>query len=276
MESIFYVIQAIIYGIVQGITEFLPISSSAHLMLLPKFLGWEEPGNLFDMALHFGTAIAIIAFFFKDWLRLFKAGFTDRKSADGKLFWTLVAATIPPAIVGLVFNDAVKPLQENTLIVGILLLCMGIVLYIADAIGKKRISLEEIGVSRGLLIGSSQILAIIPGVSRAGITMTSGRLLGMQRESIARYSFLLSTPLLTADALYSILKIHQNGIENLQISGGWITLFIGIAVSFIVGIFVIQFLLNLLKTKGFLGFAVYRVILGGTVIAFTMLNLWPN
>jgi len=137
MESIAHFFKAVVYGIVQGVTEFLPVSSSAHLMLLPKFFGWAEPGNAFDMALHLGTAVALICFFFKDWMRLIIAGLTDAKSKNGRLFWTLVIATIPPAIIGLLFNDKVEGLQENALLVGILLITMGAVLYLADRTGEK-------------------------------------------------------------------------------------------------------------------------------------------
>ena len=165
------IIQAILYGIVQGITEFLPVSSTAHLTLIPWILGWQNPGNVFDVALHFGTAIAVITFFLKDWVRLVTSGFTKPKTKDGRLFWFLVIATIPGALAGVVL-DKYMGVFSSPLFVGILLIVMGIVLYVCDKVGKNDILLEEVGLKHSIFIGIAQVLAIIPGVSRSGITMS--------------------------------------------------------------------------------------------------------
>jgi len=253
------IIQAIIYGIVQGITEFLPVSSTAHLTLMPWIFGWQNPGNVFDVALHLGTAIAVIAFFFKDWVRLFTSGFTKPKTKDGKLFWFLVIATIPGALAGVVL-DKYMGAFSNPLLVGILLIVMGIVLYVCDKIGKSNIELKEVGLKRSILIGIAQVLAIIPGVSRSGITMSVGRAAGIDRESIAKFTFLLSTPIILGDALYHAKDLSRVNIDVLPF-------IVAIVTAAIVGILSIKFLLNYLKTKSFFIFTVYRFVFGAFIIA---------
>lgn len=252
------IIQAIIYGIVQGITEFLPISSTAHLVLMPWLFGWEQPGAFFDVALHLGTAVAVILFFFKDWIVLIKAGFTQPKSKNGNLFWFLVIATIPGALFGVVLSKYIEDFRSPVLI-GIMLIIMGLVLYAADKFSRKDVHLKETGLKRSLIIGCAQVFAIIPGVSRSGITITTGRMLGMTRESIARFTFLLSTPIILGDGLYHAKEIINSSIDTS-------VFLIGILTSAIVGILAIKFLLNFLKTNGFGVFAVYRFILGALVI----------
>ncbi len=253
------IFQALIYGIVQGIGEFLPISSTAHLDLLPWVFGWAAQPKYFDMALHFGTAFAVIAFFFKDWLVLIKAGFTKPKSTDGKLFWLIALATIPGSVIGLLLNDVVD-FSTNYLLIGIMLIAMGIVLYFADKFGKTNVDIKEIGVKRGLLIGISQALAIIPGVSRSGITMSTGRFLGLSREGIARFTFLMSAPIILADALYQAKDMLKD--TTLQI----IPFVVAVVTAAVVGLLSIKFLLNYLKTKGFGIFVIYRFVLGAFVI----------
>lgn len=253
------IIQAIIYGIVQGITEFLPVSSTAHLTLMPWIFGWQNPGNVFDVALHLGTAIAVIAFFFKDWVRLVTSGLTKPKTKDGKLFWFLVIATIPGALAGVVL-DKYMGAFSNPLLVGILLIVMGIVLYVCDKVGKSNIHLEEVGLKRSILVGIAQVLAIIPGVSRSGITMSVGRAAGIDRESIAKFTFLLSTPIILGDALYHAKDLSRVNIDVLPF-------IVAVATAAIVGILSIKFLLNYLKTKSFFIFTVYRFVFGALIIA---------
>lgn len=258
------IFQAIVYGIVQGIGEFLPISSTAHLKLIPWLFKWNNPGNVFDVALHLGTAIAVILFFYRDWIKLIRAGFTTPKSNNGRLFWLIVLATIPGAIVGVLFDKYMDYISQPYLI-GIMLIIMGIVLYYADKLGRKEIDLKNIGLSNSIVIGISQALAIIPGVSRSGITMATGRALGIKRESIAKFTFLLSTPIILSDALY-----HAKDLKNVHIQAApFITAIITAA---IVGILSISFLLRYLKTKGFGIFAVYRFILGAFVIVLYLLK----
>ncbi len=260
------ILQAIIYGIVQGLGEFLPISSTAHLKLLPWFLNWENMGQTFDVALHAGTLFAVVIFFWKDWIRLIKAGFTNIKSTDGKLFWFLMIACIPGGLAGLLFESQFETIFSNEMVIGIMLIVMGGVLYIADKIGKSDIDLENITFKKSILIGISQAVALIPGVSRSGITMATGRFLGVTRESAARFTFLMSTPLIFATAVY---KLKDVASVNISVAP-FIT---AIVVSAIVGALSIKFLLDYLKRKGFGIFVVYRLILGVVVIAVYLLRL---
>jgi undecaprenyl-diphosphatase len=253
------IIQAIAFGIVQGIGEFLPISSTAHIILVPWLFGWKDPGVVFDVALHLGTAAAVILFFFKDWITLITAGFTRPKSKDGKLFWLLVLATIPGGLAGVLLDKYMESFR-NPALIGVMLIVMGIVLYIADKTRRNEIGIKNIGLSRSILVGISQALAIIPGVSRSGITMATGRFLGVTRESIARFTFLLSAPIILADGLY-----HAKGLSNVPIDT--VPFIAAVLTSAIVGALSIKFLLSYLKNKGFGIFAIYRFILGAAVIA---------
>jgi len=253
------IIQAIIYGIIQGITEFLPVSSTAHLVLIPWILGWNDMGVVFDVALHLGTAAAVILFFLKDWVALISAGFSNPKSKDGKLFWLIVLATIPGGIAGVLLDKYMTNFR-NPALIGIMLIIMGLVLYFADRLGRRDVDLKNIGLSQSIIVGISQILAVIPGVSRSGITMSTGRFLGITREGIARFTFLLSAPIILADGLF-----HLKDMKDVPVDV--IPFVIAIITSAIVGMLSIKFLLNYLKKKGFGIFAVYRLVLGCAVIA---------
>jgi len=258
------IFQAIIYGIVQGIGEFLPISSTAHLVLLPWLFGWQDPGNVFDVALHLGTAVAVISFFFKDWLNLISAGLTKPKSQDGRLFWLIVLATIPGALFGVVLDKYMGTFR-NPALIGIMLIVMGIILYTADKYGKSNIEIKETGMKRSLIIGISQVFAIIPGVSRSGVTMTVGRSMGMDRESIARFTFLMSAPIILGDGLYHAKDLLHTSIDKAPFFTAMIT-------AAIVGVLSIKFLLDYLKKKGFGIFTVYRFILGILIIIVSFLR----
>jgi undecaprenyl-diphosphatase len=258
------IIQAVIYGILQGIAEFLPISSTAHLVLVPWLFGWQDPGVAFDVALHLGTAAAVIVYFFKDWLDLISAGFTKPKTRDGKLFWLLVLATIPGALFG-VLLDSYMEIFRNAVLIGVMLIIMGIVLYAADKYGKKEIGIKEVSAKQSLLIGLSQVFAIIPGVSRSGVTMAVGRTLGMDRESIAKFTFLMSTPIILGDGLYHAKELIHTSIGRVPFFAAMIT-------AAIVGIISIKFLLGYLKKKGLGIFTVYRFVLGAIVIVVSILK----
>lgn len=258
------IFQAIIYGIVQGITEFLPISSTAHLVLIPWLFGWPDPGLVFDVALHLGTAAAVILFFLKDWFNLIHAGFTNPKNRDGRLFWLLVLATIPGALFG-IFLDKYMEIFRNTALIGVTLILMGIVLYAADRYSRKEINLTEIGIKRSLLIGLAQVFAIIPGISRSGITITVGRFLGMTREGVAKFTFLLSAPIILGDGLYHAKGLFHTPIDKAPFLTAMIT-------AAVVGALSIKFLLDYIKNKGFGIFVGYRFILGAFVIAVYFLR----
>ena len=265
------IFQAIILGIVQGLTELLPISSSAHLYLIPWILDWTKSEsfniafNAFDVALHAGTLLAIGIFFFKDWLKLIKGGYNQvvkkQKTPEGKMFWYIVIATIPGGIIGFLLDHFVGDTLTKPLVIACALIIMGILLYVIDKNAKSEVKYENMTLKQTFLIGLSQALAFIPGVSRSGITMTTGRLLGVDRTSAAKYSFMLSAPIVLAATVFKF--------KDFVIS---IPFFIGVFVSFIVGILVIKFLLEYLKKGSFKGFAIYRVIVGIIVILFTFIK----
>lgn len=259
------VFQSLILGVIQGLTELLPISSSGHLDIIPWILGWtnSEAFNIafegFDVALHFGTLLAIGIFFFKDWIKLIKGGFNQvfkkENTKEGKMFWYIVAATLPGGILGLILDKFVGDGLKQPLIIATALIIMGIILYIVDKKAKTNTKYEQMTFKQTFLIGLSQCLAFIPGVSRSGITMTTGRAMEVERESVAKYSFMLSAPIVLAA---TILKLKDFVFS--------IPFFVGILASFIVGILVIKFLLNYLKKGSFKIFAIYRVIFGIVII----------
>lgn len=253
--------QAIILGIVQGLTEFLPVSSSAHLNLFPWILGWEAMPEAFDVSLHIGTLLAMVIFFFKDWIRLFVGGYNQvvkkKKTTDGKIFWYLVISTIPAGILSLILDKVSEKIFEKSLnlemlIISITLIIMGIMLYIVDKKAKNKTKYEDITLKQSVIIGASQSLAAaFPGVSRSGITMTVARALGVDREGAAKYSFLLATPITAAAVLVNVSNFKFTSIA----------FWLGILTSFLVGILVIKFLLAFLKKGSFKAFAIYRIIL---------------
>ena len=249
------VVEAIILGAVQGLTELLPVSSSAHLYLLSEFFFKWTISDSFDIALHFGTLLAICIFFFKDWINLIKGGFNKvfkkEDSTEGRIFWYIVAATIPAGIIGLIFEHYLEGYLKQPLIVATALIVMGILLYVVDKKSKSEVSYENMTFKQAFLIGISQVLAFIPGVSRSGATITVGRALRVDRESVAKYTFLLSTPIVFAA---TILKIF-----DFQFS---VAFFAGVLTSFLVGLAVIKFLMEFIKKRSFKVFAIYRVLLG--------------
>ncbi|KFD41587.1 UDP-diphosphatase [Peptococcaceae bacterium SCADC1_2_3] len=250
--------QSVVLGIVQGIGEFLPISSSAHLVLVPWLMKWIYAGLTFDVALHIGTLLAVVSYFWRDWLVLLRDGFSCRPTRERNLFWYLVLATIPGAFFGYVFEEQAETVFREPLLIGIMLIVMGIVLYVADRWSQSRKSLNQLTLADALGIGISQALAIIPGVSRAGITMTCGRFLGLKRETAARFSFLLSTPIVFSAGVLQLKKLQ---VADLNVP--FIT---GVVVSALVGYLAIKFLLSYLTRHGFGIFVWYRLLLGVLVI----------
>ena len=257
--------QAIILGIVQGLTELLPISSSAHLYLIPWFFNWNIP-EAFDVALHFGTLLAIGLFFFKDWIELIKGGYNliikKEKSVEGRMFWYIVLATIPGGIIGFVLDKYAEGLLQKPIIIAIALIVMGTILYLIDKYSKKEVEYKEMTLKQTFLIGLSQALAFIPGVSRSGITMTTGRALHIKREAVAKYSFMLSAPIVLAATILKIQEFQFN-----------LAFFCGVLASFIVGILVIKLLLRYLEKGSFKLFAIYRVIIGAVVLVYMLVKI---
>lgn len=265
--------QSIVLGIVQGLTELLPISSSAHLFLIPWFFNWQIPES-FDVALHFGTLLAIGIFFFKDWIELIQGGLKTitkkEKSTEGRLFWYIVIATIPGGIIGFILDKYAEGILTQPLIIAIALIVMGIILYIVDKNAKNKTDYENLSFKQTFIIGLSQALAFIPGVSRSGITMTTGRLMGVKREAAAKYSFMLSAPIVLAATVFKLNEfIEYFAIANIT---GIIAFIMGVLASFIVGILVIKFLLEFLRNRSFKVFAIYRIVIGILVIVAFVLR----
>ena len=260
------IIQSLILGVVQGLTELLPISSSAHLNLIPWIFKWDIPAS-FDVALHFGTLLAIAIFFFKDWINLIKGGYNQvvkkEKSTEGRMFWYIVIATIPGGIIGFILDHIVgESLGEMPLLIAIALIVMGIILYIVDKKAPSNTKYENMTFKQTFLIGLSQALAFIPGVSRSGITITTRRLMGVDRSSTAKYSFMLSAPIVLGATLYKF----KDFVFNLPFV-------VGVLSSFIVGLLVIKFLLQYLQKGSFKIFAIYRIIVGIAIIILFMTRM---
>lgn len=265
------IFQALILGIIQGLTELLPISSSAHLTIIPWIFDWIKDENFklafegFDVALHAGTLFAIGIFFFKDWLELIKGGYEKivhkKNSVEGRMFWYIVLATIPGGIIGFILDHFVGDKLATPLIIAIALIVMGIVLYFVDERSKSNVDYEHMTLKQTFLIGFAQCLAFIPGVSRSGVTMTVARMLNVDRESAAKYSFMLSAPIVLAATVFKLKDFVFS-----------VPFFVGVFTSFLVGIVVIKFLLQYLKKGSFKGFAIYRVIAGAIIILLTFIK----
>jgi undecaprenyl-diphosphatase len=258
--------QAVVYGVVQGLAEFLPISSSAHLTLLPWLLDWEDPGLAFDVALHWGTLAAVLLIFWKDWIRLLSAGLAGRgREADRRLFWSLVVSAVPAALIGL----ALDKWAERTLRAPILIACamaiLGMVLWIADIRGSKTRDLDQMTYGRALSIGLAQAAALVPGVSRSGATITVGLFQGFTRDEIARFSFLMSTPVIFGAGLLKLPKMLH---EMHQGTGAvtWAALAGGFIASAVVGAVVIRWMLDYLRRRTYAVFAWYRFAVAALVV----------
>jgi undecaprenyl-diphosphatase len=266
VDSVLTPLQAFILGAVQGITELLPISSSAHLYLVPTLLGWRYEGVAFDVALHAGTLVALIAAFLDDWLGIAR----DANSADPvrrrdarSLFGVIVLGTIPALIAGKLLDDVVDqlrsvPLQAATLSV------FGVLLWAADRFSPRADTVRIPSWRTALGVGLAQCLALVPGVSRSGITMTAGRVAGLSRVSAARFSFLLSTPITLAAVAYKMLSDGGQLLGQLPLS----TLLIGMVSSALFSFMAIRFMLGLLRRTGFGVFAVYRVALAAGLLVW--------
>ena len=259
------ILHAIILGIVQGLTEFLPISSSGHLNVFPWIFNWEMLSDGMDVALHIGTLLALVIFFFKDWIILVKAGYKKaikkEDSKEGKVFWYLVIATIPAGILSLILDkvsDAIigDDINFQMAIIAVTLIVMGIILYIADKKSKSTTNYENISLKQSILIGASQaIAAAFPGVSRSGITMTTARFLKVDRESAAKFSFMLAMPITLAAVIFDLTNFTFD-----------IAIILGILASFLTGVVVIKFLMDYLKKGSFKVFAIYRIIFGVIIL----------
>jgi undecaprenyl-diphosphatase len=246
--------EAVVLGIVQGLGEFLPISSSAHLVLTPWFFGWPDPGLSFDVALHLGTLVAVVAYFWRDWLTLATHGLRGTRSREGRLFWYLVVATVPGGLAGMALEKYAETTFRAPGLVGLMLIFMGLILYWADHRGPRTRGIWQVGWGDAFLIGFAQALAIVPGVSRSGATIAAGRFLGLDREAATRFSFLLSLPIILGAGLFSLRHI---GAQDLTLP-----FWVGVVTSGITGFAAIAFLLRFVVTRNFNVFVWYRGILG--------------
>lgn len=252
------IIKSIVLGIIQGIGEFLPISSSAHLILVPYLFGWSSHSMSFDIALHFGTLLAILAVFFKDWWELIIGAYNKvtkgKESLNNRMFWYLIIATIPGAIFGFILSDTIEEkLRPMIWPIALLLAIMGILIFLGDRWADKHYRIETefkyISLTQAIIIGLSQALAVIPGFSRSGTTILAARLTGLSKTAATKFTFLLSVPIIAGATILKLPELTIN-IETI----------IGVTVSFIVGLLSIKFLLNYVKKHDFSVFAVYRVI----------------
>ena len=255
------VFEAIFLGILQGITEFLPISSSGHLVLAEYFLHLREGGLAFDVILHMGTLVAVLAFFLRDWLSMFGSLFPGSKDeASRRLFVLLLMGTVPGAVAGFFLEHAASTYFRSPWVVVYTLSGVALLLFWADRKALQKKDLDHIGLREGLLIGVSQALAIVPGVSRSGITMTCALCLGLTREAAARFSFLLSAPIIAGAGLYETIKLARHGFAG--VDSNYLVGFLASAIS---GYLVIAFLMNYLKRHTFMPFVIYRLILAAVV-----------
>lgn len=252
------VIQAVILGLVQGLGEFLPISSSAHLVLLPWFFRWPDQGLTFDVALHLGTLFAVILYFWRDLLELIVCGLFQPRSRDGRLFYYLFVASIPGAVFGYLLEDQAETVFRSPLLIAATLTLMGIGLWWADRAGRKTRRMDDITLTDGIIVGLSQALAIIPGVSRSGITMSAGLLRGMERETAARFSFLMSVPIIAGAALLQLKDLTPADVNPPFI--------LGVVTSAVVGFLAIKFMLRYLRHGSYLIFTWYRIFLALLVV----------
>lgn len=259
--------EAVVLGIVQGLTEFLPISSSAHLLIVSQLFGWEDPGAAFTAVTQIGTETAVIIYFRKDiwriittWVRSL-ANRELRSSLDARMGWYVIIGTIPIGVLGFVFQDAIETVARNLWLVSFTLIGFGILLGVADRVGAKTKTLEDLRLRDGVLYGLAQSLALIPGVSRSGATISGGLFLGYDRSAATRYAFLLAIPAVMASGLYEATKIAD------QEAVSWGPTILATLIAFAVGFAVIAWLLRYITSNSYLPFVIYRVVLGLLVMA---------
>ena len=265
----------IILGIVQGIAEFLPISSSAHLIIFRDLFGIGKDlfanssmALSFDIALHFGTLLAIAIYFFKDFWNMVIKGITKGpKDKEGKLFWYVVVATIPAALAGVLFEDVIEEaIRGNFIVIGIALIVMGIIIYLVDKTFKAKKQVKDMTIIDAIIIGCSQVFALIPGFSRSGTTIAAARYRNITREDAAKFSFYLSAPVVLGAV---VLHLAKDGLGLITAN---LSVFVtGVLVAFISGLLCIEFLLKYLKKNDFKAFMIYRILIGILVIVLALI-----
>ena len=274
-------VQAIVLGIVQGLTEFLPVSSSGHLIIVPALLGWHDPfidSLAFSVMLHMGTLVALLVYFRDDWLRLVPAGLAairDRSlggDTNRRLAWLLVVATIPAVIAGVLLNDAIETAFRQPRLVAVTLVLGAAILFLADRLGSRSRRIESVTFPLAFGIGAAQALALIPGVSRSGISISAGLFAGLDRESAARFAFLMATPITAGAGLWELRKV-LTGEAGVDIP--IVPLLAGMLAALIFGLLAIAVLLRYLRTHGLGVFIAYRLALAALVLV-AWLGLWDR
>jgi undecaprenyl-diphosphatase len=260
-------VQAVLLGILQGLTEFLPISSSAHLRVFPAFLGWDDPGAAFTAVVQIGTEVAVLLYFFTD---IWRIGITWLKSLtnpelrsdpDARMGWFIIVGSLPIVVLGVLFRDAIETTARSLWLVGAMLIVFGVVLGVADRVGSHRHPIGHLGWRDAVLFGLAQAMALIPGVSRSGATISMGLFLGYERAAATRYAFLLAIPAVVGAGLFQLPQIP--GGENAYGVGPTIAATLA---AFVVGYATIAWLLRWVTTRSYLPFVVYRVALGSVVL----------
>ena len=268
MELDFF--QVTFLAVLQGATEFLPISSSGHLILPSLMFSWSDQGLTFDVAVHVGTLFAVLVYFRQDLQRLIFAltGSLVLRvhSEDSKLAWMLLAATIPAGLTGLLFASQVEQYGRSLMLIGSTSIGFGLLLYASDRIGSKQRTLSDMDWKTALLIGFAQVLALLPGTSRSGVTMTAALLGNLDRAAAARFSFLLAIPIIAASGLLRGSELLQAGTASVE----WLVLLYAIAISALVAYLCIHYFLQLIERIGFLPFVIYRVLLGVVLIVIAL------
>jgi undecaprenyl-diphosphatase len=264
--------QVIVLAVIQGITEFLPVSSHAHLILAPMLFGWKDPGLAFDIALHAGTLAAVLLFFFRDWLQVIAQGLGVSYGSDPELkrnrmlLWYLAVGSIPAAIIGFIFKEQAEE-WKNPLVIGGMMIGIGLLMWLAERVGSERKNIAAITFPDSMMIGAAQALAVVPGVSRSGVTIAAALFRDIDRPSAARFSFLLATPIIAGaagSALHHVMK--QGGVP----ADMKVPFAVGIAVSAAVGCVVIAYFLKYLRRHTLRVFIYYRLIFGIIIIALAL------
>ncbi len=257
-----------ILSIIQGFTEFLPISSSAHLILPSQVLGWNDQGLAFDVAVHLGTLLAVVIYFRKEVFSILSAwisSFTGNHNGESRLAWWIIVGTIPAGLFGLLAKDLIEIYLRSAWVIAGTTIAFGLLLWWADFKAKQVKDEYKLTLSNAIFIGMAQALALIPGTSRSGITMTAGLMLGMTRESAARYSFLLSIPIIIMSGGYTALGFLDDGVTV-----NWSELGYGAILSFVSAYVCITFFLNVISKMGMLPFVIYRLLLGFGLLTFLL------
>jgi len=275
------VVQALVMGIVQGLTEFLPISSSGHLILVPYLLGWHDPfidSLAFSVMLHMGTLLALLLYFRADWLRLVPAGFAalrDRSfggDPDRRLAWLLAVSTVPAIIAGIALNDLIETRFREPRLVALTLVVGAAILWVADRTSSRTKGVGDVTFAGAFGIGAAQALALVPGISRSGISISAGLFLGLDREAAARFSFLMATPITLGAGIWEIRKL-VTGEAGVDVP--LLPLVVGMLGALVAGIAAISVLLRYLRTHPTTVFVVYRLVLAAVVVV-AWLGLWDR